>query len=66
MAVYESSDGAWRVVQVVLSRSGHTPRTLLRVTYHGFLVADCATVDEVVRHVSLDLLHPVDDEADGD
>lgn len=64
VVAYESSDGAWRVVQMVLDRSGQAPRTLLRVTHHGFLVADCVTVDEVARHVPLDQLHRVDDETD--
>jgi hypothetical protein len=64
VVAYESSDGTWRVVQVVLDRSGHAPRTLLRVTHHGFLVADCATVDEVSRHVPLDQLRIIDDETE--
>jgi len=62
---YVSGDGTWRVVSVVIDRTGRAPRTVLRVTHHGFLVADCATVEEVARHVSLDQLELVDDDNGG-
>jgi len=65
VVAYVSSDGTWRVVSVVIDRTGRAPRTVLRVTHHGFLIADCVTVQEVARHIGLDQLELVDDETQG-
>jgi len=59
-------DGTWRVVSVVIDRTGRAPRTVLRVTHHGFLIADCATVQEVARRIGLDQLQLVDDDTERD
>jgi hypothetical protein len=46
--------GHWRVERIVLDQ-----REVLRVTYRGYLVADCRRVEEVARHVDLAVLSEV-------
>lgn len=51
------ASGAWRVRPVRVERGGRLVERL-RVEHHGFLVADCVTVEEVGRHVDLASLRP--------
>ncbi len=48
------SQAGYRVEEVALRRALNRPaRPALRVTWHGFFVADCASVEQVAQQVDL-------------